>query len=197
MALFKKVFFSTLVLLLASAANAQLHLGVKAGANLTKINGKEFKDEFAFNYLVGGFAEIGLGKRFALRPEITYNQATSTLSDDYRHIYNDFIRSGQRKAKLNYLSIPILLNMKLIGPLHIEAGPQFSVATSRDKDFFEESKGAFKSGDLSLIGGVQLQFMKTRISGRYVAGMENIANVGSESKWKNRAIQVAVGFAIF
>ena len=46
--------------LLSQAMMAQFHLGVKAGANITKVDGKSFKDEFRYGYHLGGFAEIRL-----------------------------------------------------------------------------------------------------------------------------------------
>jgi hypothetical protein len=35
-------------------------LAPKAGANLVKVEGKSFKDEFRYGYHLGGFAEIGI-----------------------------------------------------------------------------------------------------------------------------------------
>ena len=46
---------------LSQLAIAQFHIGAKAGANITKIDGKSFKDQFKYGYHVGGFVEIGFG----------------------------------------------------------------------------------------------------------------------------------------
>ena len=56
-----KFAFLIACVILAQAASAQFNFGVKAGANITKIDGKSFKDEFRYGYLLGGFADIGLG----------------------------------------------------------------------------------------------------------------------------------------
>ena len=48
-------------LFLANAAMAQFTLGVKAGANIFKVEGKSFKDEFNYGYHLGGFANFGIG----------------------------------------------------------------------------------------------------------------------------------------
>ena len=53
---------------------AQFHIGIKAGANVNKIDGKSFKDQFRYGYHVGGFAEIGLGDKFGIQPEVVFNQ---------------------------------------------------------------------------------------------------------------------------
>ncbi|MBD0332584.1 MAG: hypothetical protein ICV66_08005, partial [Chitinophagaceae bacterium] len=37
----------------ASSSFAQLHIGIKAGANISKIEGQSFKDEFRYGYHLG------------------------------------------------------------------------------------------------------------------------------------------------
>ncbi|ANH82435.1 hypothetical protein A8C56_16980 [Niabella ginsenosidivorans] len=192
----KKIILAATLFMCFSAAQAQFHLGIKAGANLTKIDGKSFSDEFRFNYLAGAFAELGVGKKFSINPELLYSQSTATVSDNYNDVSNIF-STDQRKAKLNYLSIPVLADYKLIGPLHIQAGPQFSIATNQDKTLLQNSGEAFKNGDFSFVAGAQVKLMKFRVSARYIAGMNNINDIDNQDKWKNRAIQVALGFAIF
>lgn len=55
-----KLFFPlAAALLLSNVLMAQFHLGIKAGANVTKVDGKSFKDQFRYGYHLGGFAEIG------------------------------------------------------------------------------------------------------------------------------------------
>lgn len=175
-------------------ANAQFHIGAKAGVNITKIDGKSFKEEFNYNYLLGGFAEIGLGEKFSINPEVLFNQTTSTRDTSYKNVLPKF-NSEQTKAKLNYLSIPILVDMRLIGPLHIQAGPQYSILLNSDKTLLENGEQAFKSGDFALVGGANLKFNSFRITGRYVIGLDNINQAANQDKWKNQAIQVAVGYA--
>ena len=95
---------------------AQFHIGAKAGANITKIEGQSFKDEFKYGYHVGGFAEIKLGQKFQFQPEVLFNQYSTSIDSNYNKIYqNVFNPSYQRNVKLNYLSIPLLLNYKLLG----------------------------------------------------------------------------------
>src|SRR5436190_6375339 len=101
------------VLLFSQAMMAQFHLGAKAGANITKLEGKSFKDEFRYGYHIGGFAEVRMGNKFVLQPEVLFNQYSTTLDSNFKHVYQDvFNPSYQSGVKLNYLSIPILLNYK-------------------------------------------------------------------------------------
>jgi hypothetical protein len=189
----RKLLLSFIAVLLLITSQAQFHFGAKAGINAVKISGKTFQSGFDFNYLAGGFAEIGLGKIVSISPEVIFSQTTATRdsSSNYSALYNP----NQMKATLNYLSIPILLNVKLAGPLYIEAGPQYSISFTSNKNLLQSGKEAFKSGDFSLIGGVKLKIFNIRISGRYLIGLNNIADATTQDKWKTQAIQVAIGYA--
>lgn len=184
--------------LLSSAVIAQFHLGVKGGANVSKVNGKSFKDEFRYGYALGGFLEVRMGNKFVLQPEVLFNQYSTTLDSNFSHVYQGAINgSNQRNVKLNYLSIPILLNYKLIGSfLSLQAGPQFSVLMSHDKTLLQNGGEAFKNGDFSLLGGVQLKIAAIRINGRYAIGLNNINDIDNQNEWKSQGFQVSVGLAL-
>jgi len=191
--------FRYLVLLLIAGSfttysNAQFHIGAKAGVNAGKIDGKSFKQEFEYSYLVGGFAEIGLGSRFSINPEVLFSQTTATRDNDPANTLPDF-KSDQFKAKLNYLSIPILANVKLAGPLHIEAGPQFGVILNSNDNLFQNGKDAFKRGDFSVVGGAALHFSIIRVSARYVVGLSNLSDLTAQEEWKSQALQFSLGLA--
>jgi hypothetical protein len=185
------------VILFAQAVNAQFAAGVKAGANLTKIDGKSFKEEFRTGYLVGGFAMIGLGEKLALQPEVLWNQSASRVDTNFKTVYQtafEEVKNG--KVKLNYLSVPILLNYKLIGSfLSLQAGPQFGILINKDKTLLENGKQAFKSGDFSMLGGAQVKISKFVGSARYVVGLNNLNDIDNKDKWKSQGFQVAVGIA--
>jgi hypothetical protein len=183
-------------LLFSQVLMAQFHIGIKGGANITKVDGKSFKDQFRYGYHLGGFAEIGLGNKFGIQPEVLFNQYTSTLDSNYNHVYQDVFNSNQN-VKLNYLSIPILLNYKLLGNfLSIQAGPQFGVLLNQDKTLLQNGGEAFKKGDFSLVGGAQLKLSAIRITGRYVVGLNDINDIGSQDKWKNQGFQLSLGLAL-
>ncbi len=183
-------------LLISQLMMAQFHLGVKAGANISKVDGKSFKQEFRYGYNLGGFAEIGLGPKFSFQPEVLFNQYSSTLDSNYKAIYENVITSNQSKVKLNYLSIPLLLDYKFLGPIHLQAGPQFGVLMSQDKNFLQNGSDAFRKGDFSLVAGAQLKLAQLRITGRYIIGLSNINDIDNQDKWKNQVIQLSLGIAL-
>jgi len=183
-------------LLVSQVMMAQFHLGVKVGANITKVDGKTFQQEFKYGYNIGGFAEIGLGKQFSFQPEVLFNQYSSSLDSNYKSIYENVIASNQSKVKLNYLTIPLLIDYKLLGPIHLQAGPQFGILMSHDKTFLQNGGDAFKSGDFSMVAGAQIKLAQLRITGRYLIGLNNINDIDNQDKWKNQVIQLSIGIAL-
>ena len=184
------------LLLITQAALAQFHLGVKAGANVTKVNGQSFKDEFRFGYHIGGFMEIRAGNKFVIQPEVLWNQYNTKLDSNYKNVYND-VFNGNANVKLNYLSIPIVVNYKLIGSfLSLQAGPQFGILIDQNKTLLQNGGNAFKKGDLSMLAGVQFKVLAFRLNARYAIGLNNISDLPDDDKWKSQGFQVSVGLAL-
>ena len=181
----------------AQATMAQFHLGIKGGANITKVQGKAFRDEFKYGYHLGGFAEIGLGGKFSIQPEVLFNQFQTRVDSSFKNVYTDAVNfSNYKDIKLNYLSIPIMLNYKLGSLLTLQAGPQFGVLMDQDKNLLQNGKAAFKNGDFSLAGGAQFHISKLRLTGRYFVGLANVNDIGDQNKWKNQGFQLSVGLAL-
>jgi len=193
-----KIFLSLIAtLLFCQAIMAQFHIGIKGGANVTKIDGSSFKDEFRYGYHLGGFMEIGLNNKWSINPEVLFNQYTTTVDSNFNKIYqNVFNPAYQSKVKLNYLSIPIILNYKVIGPLSLQAGPQFGVLMDHNKTLLQNGGEAFKNGDFSLLAGAQLKLMAIRVTGRYAIGLSNINDIDNQDKWKSRGFQLSLGLAL-
>jgi hypothetical protein len=192
-----KLFFLAAFLVFSSAAMAQFNIGVKGGVNISKVDDKAFRDEFTYGYHLGGFAEVGLGKRLKIQPEVLWNQINTRADTAFRNIYSNALDfSNYKDVKLNYLSIPVLLSYKLGNVLYLQAGPQFGILLNQDKTLLENGKEAFSKGDLSMLGGVQLNVSKLRLSGRYFVGLNNISEIDDNSKWKNQGFQISAGFAL-
>src|SRR5689334_14185869 len=82
---------------LAQASMAQFRLGVKGGVNITKIDGQSFRDEFRYGYHLGGFMEIGLGKKLAIQPEVLFNQYQTRVDSSFKHIYQNSVNISNYK----------------------------------------------------------------------------------------------------
>ena len=183
----------------ANTAMAQFDVGIKAGTNINKVEGKTFKEEFNYGYHLGGFARIGLGDKLGIQPEVLFNQYQTKTSNNPSDIWeNAGSDVTNKRVKLNYLSIPIMLNYKLLGNfLSLQAGPQFGILLNNDETLVRNGQNAFKSGDFSLAAGAQVKILKAVVSGRYVVGLNDISDIDNQDKWKNQAIQLSVGLAIF
>jgi len=179
--------------MVGSAAFAQkLHLGVKGGANINKLTGKSFSDQFSFGYHVGGFFSVGF-KKFAIQPELLFNQVNVDTSSTFSSVYKF---NKVDKVQLRYLSVPILLNYKPIKFITLQAGPQFSILTNKSKTLVENGRDAFKSGDFSMLGGVQVNISHLNIYGRYAVGLSNLNDIDNKEKWKSQSFQIGVGLTL-
>ncbi len=176
-----------------AAFSQKFNIGFKGGANINKLTGKSFSDQFSYGYHVGGFFAVGLGKKFAVQPEILFNQINVDTSSDFNTVYKF---NNVSKVKLQYLSIPILLNFKPAKFITFQAGPQFGVLMNKSKTLLENGKEAFKGSDFSMLGGVQINIMHLNIYGRYAVGLSNINDIDNKEQWKSQSIQVGVGFTL-
>jgi hypothetical protein len=197
--MFMKTKLSALLVLVlvTQAAMAQLHLGIKGGVNITKVDGKAFRDEFRYGYHLGGFAEIGLGGKLGIQPEVLFNQYQTRADSSFSNVYqNSTTISNYQDVKLNYLSIPLLLNYKLGSLLSLQAGPQYGILIDQNQNLLQNGKEAFKNGDFSLVGGAQIHISKLRLQGRYVVGLSNVSDISDQNKWKNQGFQLSLGLAL-
>lgn len=185
------------LVLLTQAAMAQFHLGVKGGANITKVDGKAFRDEFRYGYHLGGFVEIGLGGRLGIQPEVLWNQYQTRADSSFSNIYQNSLKiSNYENVTLNYLTIPLLLNYKLGSLMSLQAGPQFGILLDQSKNLVENGEAAFSNGDFSLVGGAQIHIAKIRLQGRYFVGLNNVSEISDQNKWKNQGFQLSIGLAL-
>jgi hypothetical protein len=188
-----KLLTLAIVCLAASSAFSQsFKIGIKGGATINKITGQSFNDQFTWGYHVGGFATLGFGK-FGIQPEVLFNQVNVDSSSHFSDIYQF---NKLNKVKLNYLSIPVLLNINANKFVTFQVGPQFGILMNKNKTLVQNGKDAFKGGDFSMVGGLQLNIMHVRIFGRYGVGLSNLNDIDNQEKWKSQSIQLGVGLAL-
>ena len=181
----KLVILAILCITAGTASAQKLHVGIKGGANINKLTGKSFDDQFSFGYHVGGFFSVGLGKKFAIQPEVLFNQINVDTSSNYSTVYQF---NKVSKVQLKYLSIPIMLNYKPVKYL--------GILTNKSKTLVQNGKDAFKSGDLSMLGGVQVNISHLNIYARYAVGLSNLNDIDNKEKWKSQSIQLGVGLTL-
>lgn len=131
-------------------------------------------------------------KKFGIQPELLFNQTQTETGTNLGNLASNL--NPNVVADLKYLSIPVLINLRPSGgPLMLQFGPQFGILMDDGQTLVRNSGAAFKNGDLSLLGGVQLKLLMFRIYGRYGIGLTNISDVASSDSWKSQTVQLGVG----
>lgn len=185
------IVFSVLVLS-SFFVNAQgFSFGPKVGVNITGLNGLQFDKGFDYAYHVGGFAEIGLSDKIALQPELLWSQTAVNPGFTFTSPFSSSV-TDLTKVKLNYISVPLLLNIRPVKMLSIQVGPQFGILLDAKNSTLNNVKSAFKSGDFSMMAGVQLKVLAFRLYGRYGFGLSNINDI-NEDTWKSKTLQLGIG----
>ncbi|MDO6820999.1 porin family protein [Zobellia sp. 1_MG-2023] len=177
----RKTLLTAVFALISIAAFSQkdlVEIGVKAGLNYSA-NGDYFESigdaardpDRNMGYHLGLFTKIGVN-RIYFRPELMYTKTKSDYSGD--------------KLDISKLDMPLLVGAKILGPLHVFAGPSFQyiLDTEFDGISIDDIENDFSVG-ANIGAGVDLG--KLGIDIRYERGFNsneatfintNITNLG-------------------
>ena len=143
--------------------------------------------------------QFNFSRTFGLQPEVNFVQSESEFSNDPNSVTDDLFLGGtQHKAKLNYLEIPLLLNIN-VGPskrVKLQLGPAYGGLLKQTTDKTTTGAEIYKKAEWSAIGGVWFQLPLINISARYKLGLTNVNNLQNTEEWKNQAIQVGIGITL-
>jgi hypothetical protein len=172
-------------------------IGAKAGVNINKINGQSYTSGFNYNYLLGGFMQFNFSKTFGFQPEVNFVQSSSDFANDASEVYDNlFLGGSQKTAKLDYLKIPLLLNIN-IGPskrVKLQLGPQIGGVLKETVDSLKSNGAIFKKSDWAAVGGLWIQIPFVNLGARYELGLTNLNNIDNQQKWKSQAFTIFAGF---
>ena len=179
------------VLTLALAPKAHAQFGIKGGLNFAELKGHADSTSYKTYYHVGVLYQAHIIGPLSIQPEIQY----SLQGEKLKNLYSNY------DTKLHYFTVPVLAKVT-IGPVFVEAGPQFGflVSASQDGNVRVSSNNGsttdhYKRTDYSIAAGVGLKFSALSIGGRYVAGLNDINDVKNLSgindpKLQNRVFQL-------
>ena len=175
----KLILSGLLVVLFTTLSQAQLlKFGVKAGLNYANFSGSDLQTDAITSYHAGLSAQIKLGEKLSVQPEVMY----STQGASYDNL------SEEVKAKLGYVSIPLLVRLHMGKVVSLDVGPQFSYLLSKDVDFDTDVNEL----DFAAVGGLTFNLTEHFfIQGRYVLGLTEISK---NADVKNSVGQLSVGF---
>jgi len=195
------------LLTLALAPKAHAQFGVKGGVNFAQLKGRSGEDaSYKTFYHVGILYQANILGPLSIQPELQY----SVQGSDLKGAFTDY------ETKLHYFTVPVLAKVT-VGPIFVEAGPQFGYLVSANQDgkvqvvstvsstngtptpnyaqVDREATDQYKRADFSLAAGAGLKFGSLSLGGRYVAGLNDINDAKNLSgindpRLKNRVFQV-------
>lgn len=178
--------------------------GIKLGVNLARLNGSDWEGGYKTNLLGGAYASLHGGK-FGVQVEGLFTQSSYTTGKDFYSIYNQYYNNAidsarQGTFRVSYLSIPVLLQYRIMKRVWVQAGPQYSgIVNTKDNDKLVKDAGElFKSGSFSGVAGLWISLgTHLNVGGRYVFSFSDEKNITTQmasDAWKRRDIQVHLGF---
>ena len=178
-------------------AQDKFSIGIKVGQNYTSVNNVAV-DHNTASYHAGVTTHFGLSEKLGISPEIILSQTKLETTPAITSLLGGGSTLTQPETyHLNYLSIPVLLDAKLMKKLSIQAGPQYSILLDQKKDGIENAQLAFKEGEFSFVGGAKVNLGGFFVYGRYVVGLQDISALQDQTKWKTRQWQLGIGMNLF
>lgn len=183
-----------------------IHLGLKAGLNLSNIydtDGNDFDTDPKLGVAAGAFLSIPLGRFLGIQPEILFSQRGFKSKGIVAENGYELTRTT------SYIDVPLLLAIKPVKYVTILAGPQISFLTN-SKDEFSNSSISFeqeqefrnsnlRKNTVCFTGGVDINVSRLVLSARAGWDIQNNDGDGTSTnpRYKNVWYQATVGFRIF
>lgn len=186
----KKTFFFLILAVSVSTVNSQVSFGLKGGANLSNLAGRdadETKSRIGFN--AGAFFDIPVAEQFSVKPELIYSlQGAKYSAADLEFITNT-----------SYLNLPVLAKFAVTRDLFAETGPQLGLLVAgkaKANGQTADVKEAFNAIDFAWAFGVGYNISYAfGINARYNPGISRIGKDNDE-KVKHSVFQLGIFFRL-
>lgn len=107
-----------------------IRFGIKAGGNSAYFSEQKFgMNSQKLGFHAGAFVNIPISKQFSFQPEVLYNQMGAkdvAYSTETTTGATTVKTKGESKVTMNYISVPLMVQMRPMDKFYIEAGPEFS-----------------------------------------------------------------------
>lgn len=110
----------------------KMRMALRGGVNFSSLydsEGEDFSDDSRTGFIGGAFLSVPISRFLGLQPEVNYSQKGFEGSGSI------LVANYSYSRKLDYLDIPIQLQLKPSPYLHLLAGPQFSFLLHKAIDF--------------------------------------------------------------
>jgi len=186
----KKFFLFALPALLATyssfsqdAANKKTDWGFVLGLNSSNLRSSgDGYQRWKTGLVAGFFINIKTAENFSIQPQFLYSSMGGKNSND-----------DASSVRLNYFSLPVLVQYKVTKDFAVFAGPQLDVmiqAKSKTASGFDKITDAYKEDSYNITGGVAFQPLHCLgFSLRYIYGLNNVSETTNVSM-KNQGIQL-------
>ena len=153
-----KVLFLIGIIFMSFAATAQVFTyGVKAGLNIPslKFTDADFSSKTVLGVHAGFFVNYAINEKLAIQPELFYSTRGTKYTYSFDVPNNAMARIAAEsnidgQLKTNSVTLPVMLQYKIINGLYIEAGPQYnfllSITEAYDGSGYKDIKEYYKSG---------------------------------------------------
>jgi outer membrane immunogenic protein len=181
-------------------STSPVNFGVKAGLNVATMSKENYitsrKPLIGFN--AGFFANVPVSGNFSVQPEILYSQYGGKVD-----IVKDGIKLSATR-KLDYITVPVMLQYNALPNLYFEAGPEFGFKVSSKMDIKNENTGSAIKGNIEDAKGFNLGLgigagyyitPNFGITARYIAGLTDVAKDNrNDRSLKNNVFQVGLAY---
>lgn len=183
-------------------------VGVKGGlnfTNLTNLDSNLDDPNMRTGFHLGGFVSMPITKQIALRPELYYIQKGSSFTA------NILGGAAEFTNKVDYLELPVLIDVEVMGPIHFQMGPYFSYLLNAGYDFSwlgTSTEGDINKSDLNPLEvgaavGLSFHLENLEVGARYGMGLTKLGldqKIGDftieASETKNQSFILSVGFRL-
>jgi hypothetical protein len=176
--------------------------GIKAGINISNLydtKGEDFSDKSKIGFAGGVFISIPIGTYLGFQPELIYSQK------GYKGSGNIILTEYEYTRNVDYLDVPLLLQIKPIPGLSLLAGPHFSFLLHKGLSFdsgnitveqqTEIRNNNIRKNILGVTGGLDIELHPVVISGRVGWDLQhnNGDGTSTDPRFKNVWIQTTLG----
>ncbi|MFD2248638.1 porin family protein [Pontibacter ruber] len=187
----KTLFLLIFTLATFVAAQAQVGIGIRAGANLSSFEGDDTDGlESMWGFHGGLTANVPITEDFfSVQPELLFSKKGAESEDDVV------------KYKLSYLDVPVLARINA-GPVYFEGGPQVSFRIGGDIEVddqnVDDDLDQFKATSLGYAFGVGLGSvpMGLSVGVRYNGDISKLNDNDNAADWRNSLFLFTVGYNI-